>query len=487
LYLVISTAYIWDEDREWIPLGRSISFSSVAPNLPWRSVSHHAGSAYIIKATSSVFGQNALGYRIGFALAGAITVWAVGMLAWEWLGAQGCILAALALALNEYHLAVSAIATEKSQYLMCSALSILHFGRFLKFEKSRNLYLTAVFAGVAFLFKETSGLLLPACAAALLVSGKAGWFKRRETYIAAGLGFAIVLPDLFWNFFNWDKGYGLHTGRIAGLGFNRHFFLFFGRDLIAKISQALGRFLADPAKEYPAMNALWGAIVIGSALFAIVKWRKLQPIGRLVTIFFWCILLFFMLGKPGQTQYIVETQLLVDSKAWFWVDQVLIGSSVLVAWSISSLTGRWKQLGMAVFVLACLMSLVRVHDKLEMPTVQLTIVPNTIWPADGQFIDLKTFVLPCQICKPTLRLVESTTDDHDGRGVIPSSTEEIRGLMQGTDDREFQAAAKNGGTAAARNYGFRYEISDRGLKWSVSRQVVVSNRISPLVPFWARS
>ena len=75
VYIIVSTTYVWDEDREWIPLGRSISLSGESAQLPWRSVSHGALTAYIVRITSTFLGDNPLGYRFGFALAGVLAVW----------------------------------------------------------------------------------------------------------------------------------------------------------------------------------------------------------------------------------------------------------------------------------------------------------------------------------------------------------------------------------------------------------------------------
>jgi 4-amino-4-deoxy-L-arabinose transferase-like glycosyltransferase len=484
LYVILSTTYIFDEDHEWIPLGRSISFA----HLPWRSASHSALTAYIVKATSAVIGENPLGYRVGFALAGTLAVWAVGKLAWECLGFRAAVVAASVMTFNEYHVAISAFATEKSPYLACGAMATLHFGRFLKLEKKRNLLLAAVFAGSAFIFKETAALLIPAFFSALLVSGRTNWLRRKETWLAAGLGLIVVLPDLIWNAVYWREGYGLHTGRISGLGLNPHYALFFARDLLSRVYQALGRGLFDPAHEYPSMNAVWGGILMASSVIAVLKWKKLEPAGKLAAILFWTVLLFFALGKPGESRLVEETGLMVDAKAWFWIDQILIGGSFLAAWCAASLTGRWRFVALGLVIAAGLLSTVRVlRNSLGIPDVRIVLSPSAVWPPDGRLVNVKAAMLACQICDARFRLVETKVNRYDEKGLVPSSGDEILNATLGTDDRDFQIRAATGPFPDRRVYRFQYAVSvGNSLPRTILPSVTVTKKQAPSPPFWAR-
>jgi 4-amino-4-deoxy-L-arabinose transferase-like glycosyltransferase len=436
-YLALSTAYIWDEDREWIPLGRSISFAEETRHLPWRSVSHPALSAYVLKATSTVLGDHALGYRAGFVIAGTIAILAVGLLAWQWLGFRGALAAAIVMTFNEYHLAVSMLATEKSGYLMCSAVALLFFGRFLKDERPRNLYVAAAASGVAFLFKETAGLLLPVFALALLVSGRAAWLGRPQTYVAAGIGALLLLPDLVWNLTNAGGGFGLHSGRVEGLGLTRYYLTFFGRDLVRDLYELIGRRLHDPVAEYPAMNAGWGVVLLVSAGLALMRWKHLPAIGRLAAVGFWFVLVWFTVIEPVQARRIEQTLLMLDTKVWFWVDLTLIPGALLAAWALTSLSVRWQRPAWGLLLALAVLSTGRVfHDRLGIPPVAVALAPNPIWPPAGQLVPVRAVARPCQICDDDLRLVRVRVDRFDGRGFVAPRPGEVAGATPGTDDRE---------------------------------------------------
>ena len=412
---------------------------------------------------------------------------AVGKLAWEWLGFPAAIVAATVMGFNEYHVAVSAFATEKSPYLACSAVAILHFGRFLKLQKTRNLYLAAVFAGFAFLFKETAALLLPVSIAALFVSGQAGWWKRREMWLAAGLGLLVILPDLLWNVLNWDQGYGLHAGRIFGLGLTRHYFLFFGRDFLRDVYYAFGARLFDPVPEYPSMNVLWGAILLISSGFAVLKWKQLEPAGRLAAIFFWTVLVFFVSGRSGHSRFIEDRQLMVDPKAWLWVDQVLIGGSFLTAWCVTTLTLRWRQAAIGLLLVACLLSTVHVlRDRLGIPNVRMVISPSAIWPPDGRLVNVRALLLRCQICDARFRLVGTRVNRYDGKGLVLPSEDEILGATLGTADQDMRVRAAIEPSLDRKAYSFQYEVSVGDSRPQiVTPSVNVMKRIPP-PPFWAQ-
>ncbi|MGE0887578.1 MAG: ArnT family glycosyltransferase [Blastocatellales bacterium] len=156
LYLAITTAYLWDEDRDWIPLAESISFEPGAINLPVRGDFHGALSAYFIKAGAFLIGNTHLGYRFFGLLAGVVTIVVVYRLAFEFAGAIAAKLSAVFIAFNEYHIQVSTMAIQKVYYLLFAGLAIYGFCRFLREQSPRWLYLAAVAVGLAFLCYEIS-------------------------------------------------------------------------------------------------------------------------------------------------------------------------------------------------------------------------------------------------------------------------------------------------------------------------------------------
>ena len=74
LHLATTEGYIHDEDNTSIPLSQSISFTPGHVNLPLRGENHGALPAYIVKASSLLFGTTPLGYRLGHLILGLVTI-----------------------------------------------------------------------------------------------------------------------------------------------------------------------------------------------------------------------------------------------------------------------------------------------------------------------------------------------------------------------------------------------------------------------------
>jgi hypothetical protein len=489
LYLVVSTAYVWDEDREWIPLGHAITLADEPRYLPWRSLSHPALSAYLVKATSALLGDHPMGNRIGFVIAGTLTVLAVTLLAWEWLGFGGAVVAALVLGLNEYHLGVSAFATEKSPYLMWSAWACLCLGRFLLRERPGWLYLAAAAAGLAFLFKETAGLLLPVFLLALVAAGRAAWLRRPEMWVAAGIGGAVVLPDVIWNIRHWDQGLGLHTGRVQGLGLTLHYLLFFGRDLARDLAHTLGLRFFDPVDEYPAMNAAWGLVLVLSAATAAWQWKRLPPVGRLSAIWFWSVLGFFVFTEPAAPRLIEGTGLMVDTKAWFWVDQLLVPGALLASWLVVRFDASWRLWTMGAVVACSALSTAAVfQNAIGLPSMAVAMSPNVIAPGARDPVAVRASVFTCQRCDASARLVAVRVNRFDGRGPTAALPGDVAGADIGSDDRDFVVLTDAAG--GERQFLFDY-TPGAGPGGPSSSMPVVSGRVSITTrripePFWRR-
>src|SRR5919106_6635757 len=74
LFLAATAAYIHDEDNTAIPLSKTISFTPGQLNLPLRGENHGALPAYVVKASSTLFGSRPLAYRLLHVLIGLATV-----------------------------------------------------------------------------------------------------------------------------------------------------------------------------------------------------------------------------------------------------------------------------------------------------------------------------------------------------------------------------------------------------------------------------
>jgi dolichyl-phosphate-mannose--protein O-mannosyl transferase len=79
--------YIHDEINTAIPLSKTISFEPGHLNLPLRGENHPALPAYVVKASSTVFGTSRLGYRAMHILLGLLTIAVVYAMTRQWYGA----------------------------------------------------------------------------------------------------------------------------------------------------------------------------------------------------------------------------------------------------------------------------------------------------------------------------------------------------------------------------------------------------------------
>lgn len=488
LFLILTTTYLWDEDREWIPLARSIVFTGEHANLPWRSILHTATTAYLSKAGELLLGQTALGYRLAFALCGTASIWAVGQLAREWLGLRAALISVLFLTVNEYHMGISTFVMEKTPYLMCAALALLHFARFLRHERSRHLYFAAAFSGAAMQIKETAVLLAPVFFLTIVAAGRLALIKKKEPYVAAGVAGLFLVPDLIWNLFHFKEGLGVHSGRIAGIGLNPYYILFFARDWTKAALRALGRHVSDAAAEYPAQNAFLGILLLVAAVLAVVYWRKLDPVGRLVAISFWFVIFFFALVQTGEQRFIPGTQTPLDRHVWFWIDMVLLGGAVLVGWAATALPRPARFTTLAALAIGTLFASYHAIGGLGTPPAIVEIAPVHIWPPNNSKVTIRTYLGACQLCTPTFRLDRAEVDEGDGAGFRTATAEQVEGAQLGTADREWLVTASLHPGSNRREYRFRFTVLDgRGHSQQQERSVVVDSSISLwALPYWAQ-
>ena len=161
LHLAGTEAYVHDESATSIPLSKTISFTPGQLELPLRGQNHGALPAYVVKASSTLFGTTPLAYRGVHVLLSLLTIVLVYRFARQRYGPQAGLWAAALLALNEYYLAVSARATAHVPHLFFVTAAVLSFCQFLSAQRAVYLYAAGAFTGLAFYCKEHSALLLP--------------------------------------------------------------------------------------------------------------------------------------------------------------------------------------------------------------------------------------------------------------------------------------------------------------------------------------
>jgi predicted membrane-bound mannosyltransferase len=407
LHVVLGSVYDFDEAREWIPFARSISLKPGEVNLPVRVISHPILPAYLIKVGSLIGGENPFGFRLMSLLAGTATLLVIALAALRWRGFWTAFWATSLIAFNEYHIYVSSLAIDKPFQLFFSAVAIASFLRFLQTEKVGALYLAGAMTGIAFLCKETTGLLLPGFFFALLLSRRhRQWLLRPAPYIALLLSAVVISPDILANVFLADQlnfTYSDHLHRAARIGFTRHHLLFFLRDVFVAVYRFLGRplWFNTPA-EYAAMNSLIGAMFLGVATWVGLRLiasrqARSESVNLYLAIAFWSVFGFFLFTEVNtnvRLAYLTYT-------AWFWSDLTLMPAALMTGAVLTSLPSTWRVPACAIAGAGVLFAigaatLTRV-GRASGPVVGFN--PEYILPSDGRLVKVKAVFNYCMICE----------------------------------------------------------------------------------------
>ena len=351
LHLAATEPYVHDEINTSIPLSQTISFAPDHLQLPLRGQNHGALPAYVVKASSTVFGTTPLGYRLMHVLLGLATIGLVYRAAREWSGPVAARWAAALLGFNEYYLAVSARATAHAPHLFFAAVAVVAFGMFLRAQRPGYLYAAGVSTALAFYCKEHAALLLPMFLLSLLHPAYRRWLRSPHVYLAASLFLVLLAPDLLWNlttdpetarvsYGSADVGqatYSQHLRRIGGVGLSPYPAMFYGRSAVQGLSTLVtGRALADETPEYPSMDPALGAVLLAAVLVTAIRPAgRARPVSFLLLVF-WGLFGFFTFiekgNPPGR----------LDPVSWIWVEATMVPAVIVTAVWLSSLTGRFR-------------------------------------------------------------------------------------------------------------------------------------------------
>jgi 4-amino-4-deoxy-L-arabinose transferase-like glycosyltransferase len=360
--------YIHDEINTAIPLAKTISFEPGRLHLPLRGENHPALPAYVVKAGSVVFGTSQLGYRGMHILLGLLTITLVYATTREWYGAVPARWAAALMAFNEYYLNVSSRATAHVPNLLFVTTAVYAFSRFLISERPRYLYLAAAAMGLAFYCKESTALLLPVFAIALLMSTQRRWLLKPQVYLACVIWFLVITPDLVWNltenaatakvtYNNQTVGqasYATHLKRIGGLGVSLYPSMFYFRDTIrSSYLQITGRPLTDNTAEYESVNPAIGVLLLGGVVATTLRLRGRDQFRLFLLLMFWGIFGFFSMIRPG------DPGGRLDAVSWIWVETTLVAAVVLAGARLADVSASWRRLVWPVAVAALVWACVR--------------------------------------------------------------------------------------------------------------------------------
>ncbi len=353
--------YVHDEENTAIPLARTLSFAPGYLNLPLRGENHGALPAYIVRASSALFGTSRLGYRGLHVLGGLLAVCLVYAIARQWHGIGAARWAAALLAFNEYFLDVSSRATAHVPHLLLACTAIWAVSRFLRTERPVYLYATGLALGVAFYAKEHSALLLPLFFLALLQTSQRRWLLRPRAWVAVAVFALCLLPDVAWNLRTDPEAaavdyagqtlgqatYASHLRRIGGLGLSPYPLMFYARPVVQAASRlTTGAPLADATPEYQSMNPVLGLLVLAGVLATLRRPRGVPDVGRLLLTVFCGIVVFFTLIRPGSPPG------RLDPVSWIWVEVSMFPAVVLAGGWLAGLTGPRRIVAWGVTIAA---------------------------------------------------------------------------------------------------------------------------------------
>jgi 4-amino-4-deoxy-L-arabinose transferase-like glycosyltransferase len=346
------------ERDEFIPAAMTISWQ----HLPLRAAQHGAVPIYLIRTSGLLFGDSTLGLRLLSVIAGTATILLLYLIAKGWWGTVAGLVAAGLLAIERYHIAISGRAIDLPYDLFFVVLAMFSFSRFLQLldqqaESSGRagpwLYATSVACALGFLCKEFTAIMLPVLLLSFVFLRQTAWLGRRETWIAVGLFFLIILPDAYSSLtvtraerlellgrhreaalrrgvdltgtIYVENGlfmsYGDQLSRFRSFGLNSTPFYFYFGDLLNRV----GLPLVNGFREFPFMHSLLGIVLWIGVAVALASRRRDKLTVFALTMFFTAFLPFTLvqLGPPRTTLPSDPTAL------WYWVDRTMLPAMLL--------------------------------------------------------------------------------------------------------------------------------------------------------------
>ncbi|MFN7954726.1 MAG: glycosyltransferase family 39 protein [bacterium] len=177
------------------------------------------GIAYLIRATTALFGSSPAGIRMSAVLASTVLALAMFVLARRITGSdRAAVLGLVTLRLSPLFTAGGMLATIDPPFAACWALALVALERAFRTGSTRAWLAAGLATGVAFLFKYTAGVLAPCVIGALLVvPALRAQLRRPGPYLCGAVAAALTLPVWIWNArHGWVTT--AHVGKLAGVG-----------------------------------------------------------------------------------------------------------------------------------------------------------------------------------------------------------------------------------------------------------------------------
>ncbi|MBZ0307771.1 MAG: glycosyltransferase family 39 protein [Anaerolineae bacterium] len=294
-FAMITAPYNTDE-RKNIVIAKDIGWG----NLPLedKHVTHPLLNIYVTRLGMSLFDQTNFGVRFLHLLFGSLTLLLVyGLL--RGIGHHEGLLAMFLLAFNQFHIHASIRAENQSLLFFLLTLTIWLFYMVVLEKKERLIYALGPVAGLAFLTKGVT-LLLVLSLLLTLAGSKDGraWFRRKDFHISILLFVLTICPWLLWVAFHgssqliFDKAMyqpGHFVPRLTAL----NFYLI---EFVSWIKKMDIRLLIS--WEYGILDGISGAFLLtGVAVAAFLTRNTLQRVLLTVFLTFMLVLSFFT--APG--------------------------------------------------------------------------------------------------------------------------------------------------------------------------------------------
>lgn len=172
--------------------------------LDWSYYSKGPAVAYVIAATTAVFGNTAFGVRAGAVFFSALASYLIYIFGKDVFGdGKAGFYAALLSMVVPFFAIGGILITTDVLFIFFWALALVCVKRGLAVERPLWWYLAGAATGLGFLSKYTMVFIYPALFFFLLASpGDRRWLKRKEPYIAFVISLVFMIPVIYWNLTN---------------------------------------------------------------------------------------------------------------------------------------------------------------------------------------------------------------------------------------------------------------------------------------------
>lgn len=291
--------------------------------------------AWWIRGSAILFGETALGLRIGALIATGISQLCLFALARRLFGATAALFSVAFLVVTPLALG-GFILTYDTVLGMAWAAALLFLHRALEQGRWRDWILVGVASGLGLLGKHTMVFLLP-CALAYLwgVPSAREWLRRPQPYVAIGVAVAVFSPNLWWQ----------HTHHWITF---KHLFFLSGKGLDHGPLRRLGDFVGSQV-------LMVTPLLFGAFVWALVRvWRERRSVGSAERWFAFSmsapLLVFFLL-------MVLKSKVQANWAICGWMTCAMVAADYVVAGGYrSALVRRFLAWAMSLAIVLCLLA-----------------------------------------------------------------------------------------------------------------------------------